>query len=127
MNKYGVQLLSAFITYLHTLQHPLFKNQLKCIGNTIITLYISFNSVKILTMQYIENFKSTSILSHCLPAVGLTSTRSMALELLHNKGNHVRVAKLFVPINIHLLHHGLSFHPSLPSFSFCIPLRKVRK
>ena len=49
------------------------------------------NSMKILTVQSVENFKNifkpTSIWSDCRPAVRHTSTRSMAPNFLHNEGN----------------------------------------
>ena len=51
MKKHGILLLHALITRL-TILYP--KNQLKCIGNTIIT---SLNATKIQPMQPVENFK----------------------------------------------------------------------
>ena len=53
MKKHGILLLHASITRL-TILYP--KNQLKCIGNTIITLP-SLNATKIKPMQPVENFK----------------------------------------------------------------------
>ena len=64
--------------------------------NTLVTLCNNIpllNSVKILAVRSVENFKPTSIWSDCRPAVRPTSTRSMAPDFSHNKGNHVRFTK----------------------------------
>ena len=60
----------------------------------------SLNSVKILTVRSVENFKNFRTyqylvwLPDCQPAIRPTSTRSMAPEFSHNKGNRVRFTKL---------------------------------
>ena len=78
----------------------------------------SLNSVKILTVRSVENFKvfePTSIWSDCqpasqtasLPAVRPTSTRSMATDFSHNKGNHVQFTKLL--FRLRFIHCAMAF------------------
>ena len=70
MKKHGILLLHASITRL-TILYP--KNQLKCIGNTIITLP-SLNATKIQPMQPVENLNlSVFCLTAGLPAIRPTS------------------------------------------------------
>ena len=51
----------------------------------------------------------------------------MAPDFSHNKGLLRPIYKTVVPMKIYPLRHGVSFHPSLSFFSFCIPLNDVRK
>ena len=76
----------------------------------------SLNSVKILTMRSVENYKilkSTSIWSDCwgcLPAclcIKPTSTRSIAPDFSHNKGNCVQFTKLL--FRLRFIHCALFF------------------
>ena len=53
------------------------------------------NAAKILMMQSVENFKNFQILLAAgLPAIRPTSSRSMAPDFSHNKGNRVQFTKL---------------------------------
>ena len=58
-----------------------------------------------------------------LPAVRPTSARCTAPEISQNKGNRVRFYETVVPMKIHPLRHGISFHPLLSSFSFSVPFK----
>ena len=60
----------------------------------------SLNSVKILTVRSVENFKNFRTYQYLvclpasLPAIRPTSTKSMAPDVSHNKGNRLRFTKL---------------------------------
>ena len=99
MKKHGVRLSRASITHL-TIYFSR-KNRLKSICNTITLKTVPLlNSMENLTTRSVERFENFEIyqtefrLTAGLPAVRPTSTRSMAPDFSHNKGNRVRFTKL---------------------------------
>ena len=91
--KHGVPLLCTSITRLT--MYFTQKHRLKYIGNTIITLYLCKNLTNAICREFLKlSDLPVFHLTAGLPAIRPTSTRSMAPDFSHNKGNRVRFTKM---------------------------------